>query len=187
MSKRSFVVMLSALALAAAMGNTAPKAAETGERCMTSPSDAVTTLPAPLRKWGRIECTPFGQVTTSRESWIWARLDGGGMVFVPAQMASHPVEGEGSYFTSIGIRDLTPEELTTVLRTFGDGFQLDEEAVHGYRADFTSVSGSSATILFFDFVTFAGGIWCPDDNCVPESRFLIIEKDHDANARSASI
>jgi hypothetical protein len=187
MSKQSFVVMLSTLALAAVMGNTTPKAAETGDSCKAFPGDAVTTAPAPLRKWGRIVCTPVGQVLTSRGNWIWARLDGEGIVVVPAQMVSHPVVGEAAYFTSIAVRDITPEEFTFAFRSFGDGVQLDQKNAHGYRVDFTSVLGNSTTMYFFDFATFAGGVWCPEDNCVMESRFLIVEMEHDTDARSASI
>jgi hypothetical protein len=187
MSKRSFVVTLSALALAAAMGNTAPKAAETGDSCKTFPGNAVTALPAPLLKWGRIVCTPIGQVLTSRRNWIWARLDGEGLVFVPAQMVSQPVVGEAAYFTSIAVRDVTQEEFTFAFRSFGDGVQLDQKDAHGYRVDFISISGDSTTMYFFDFATFAGGVWCPEDNCVTESRFLIVEMKHDTDARSASI
>jgi len=187
MSKRSFVVMLSAFALAVAMGNTAPKAAETGDSCKPFPGDAVTTLPDPLRKWSRIVCTPIGQVLTSRGNWIWARLDGEGLVFIPAQMDGHPVVGEAAYFTSVAVRDVTRQEFTFAFRSFGDGLQLDEEDAHGYRVDFTSVSGDSTTMYFFDFATFAGAIWCPEDNCVTESRFVIAEMKHDIAARAASI
>ena len=186
MSKRSFAFMLSALALAAAVVTTTPKAAETPDGC-TVPGDAVTTLPSPLRKWGRIECTLFGQVLMSQKNWIWARLDGEGIVIVPSQLVSHPVVGEDAYFKSVGIRDLTPEEFTSAFGTFSDGLQLDKETAHGYRVDVSSGSGRSTTIYFFDFPTFAGGIWCPHDSCVAESRFVIVEKKQNKNALSASI
>jgi hypothetical protein len=186
MSKRSFAVMLSALAFAAALGDTVPKAAETRDSC-TVPGDAVTTLPAPLRKWGRIECTLFGQVLMSQKNWIWAQLDGEGIVMVPSQLVSHPVVGEDAYFKSIGVRDLTPDEFTSAFGTFSDGLQLDKETAHGYRVDVSAGSGRSTTIYFFDFPTFAAGIWCPHDSCVPESRFLIVEKEQNRNALSASI
>jgi hypothetical protein len=187
MLKRSFAVMLSALALTAVMGNTAPKAAVAGDSCTALPGDAVTALPAPLRKWGKIECTPIGQVLSSRKNWIWAQLDGQGMVLIPSQMVSQPVAGEEAYFTSISVRDLAPEEFASAFPSFDEGLPLDEEAAHGYRVDISTVSGRSTTIYFFDFPTFAGGIWCPDDNCVPESRFLIVEKDHSKNDLSKSI
>ncbi len=187
MSKLSLAVLLCALALGVAMGVNTPKASEAGDRCKDLSRDAITTLPAPLRKWGKIECTPLGQALMSRKNWIWALIDGSGIVFVPSQMGSNPVAGEDSYFTSIVVRDLTREEFTSAFQLFGDSLHLDEEAAHGYRAEFTSISGTSTTVYFFDFLTFAGGIWCPHDTCVPGSRFVIVETGDSTNARSASI
>jgi hypothetical protein len=39
-------------------------------------------------------------------------------------------------------------------------------------------SGAVASALFFDFGTFAGGMFCPEEVCVPDSRFLIMQQEH---------
>jgi hypothetical protein len=183
------LVFLSVVATALSFGNTQPRAAADEFDCHGSPSQAVRVLPAPLRKWGYIHCTQFGHMLESRDGWVWAWLDGSGEVAIPSQMVKrNPVElGNESYFVTIEVSDLNAEKLVFALSLFNDGLNITEGEVKGYRVQLTSVSGRSTTIYFLDFATFAGGIWCPDDGCVPQSRFMIMEKDHAAQLKAASV
>ena len=125
----------------------------------------------------------FGQVLMSQKNWIWVQLDGEGIVIVPSQLVSHPVVGEDAYFKA-STSAISPGRITSAS---GPSATLDKETAHGYRVDVSSGSGRSTTIYFFDFPTFAAGIWCPHDVCVSESRFVIVEKKQNKNALSASI
>ena len=192
MAVGKFLLFLGVVAIALGAAGAPPKAAEAAHEtdCFGSPGDAVRVLPAPLRKWGYVSCTPFGHMLSSREGWVWAWLDGSGSVAIPSQMVKHnPAElGNASYFVSIEVSGLEPEKLTFAASVFHDGLDMEEHEVKGgYRVNLTSVSGQSATIYFFDFEKFAGGMWCPDDACVPQSRFMIMERDHTADLRAASI
>ena len=183
-------VFLSVVATALSLGSAQPRAADDQADCNGTPSTAVRVLPAPLRKWGYIHCTQFGHMLESRDGWVWAWLDGSGEVAIPSQMVKRdPVElGNDSYFVTIEIAELEPEKLLFAVSLFNDGLNITEEGeIKGYRAQLTSVSGRSTTIYFLDFATFAGGIWCPDDGCVAQSRFMIMEKDHSAELRAASV
>lgn len=181
------LVFLSVMATVLSVGSTQPKAA--ADECYGSSSQAVKVLPAPLRKWGFITCTQFGDMLESRDGWVWAWLDGSGEVAIPSQMVKeNPAElGNESYFVTIDVSDLNPEKLVFAFALFADGLNISEAEIKGYRVQLTSVSGNSTTIYFLDFGTFAGGIWCPDDGCVPQSRFMIMEKDHAADLRAASV
>jgi hypothetical protein len=184
------LVFLSVVATALSLGSAQPRAADDQVDCNGTPNTAVRVLPAPLRKWGHINCTQFGHMLESRDGWVWAWLDGSGEVAIPSQMVKRdPVElGNDSYFVTIEIAELEPEKLLFAVSLFNDGLNITEEGeVKGYRATLTSVSGRSTTIYFLDFATFAGGIWCPDDGCVAQSRFMIMEKDHAAELRAASV
>ena len=190
MAKGSVLLFLSAVVVAVGFDSTAPKAADAEEiECSGSSSQAVRTLPAPLRKWGHISCTEFGDMLASRQGWVWAWLDGSGSVAIPSQMVRRNPKslGNRSYFVGIEVSDLDPEELIFAFSIFHDGLPLDKGRVKGYRVNLTSVSGKSTTIYFFDFDTFAGGMWCPDDACVPDRRFMIMEEDHKALLRAASV
>ena len=181
------LVFLSVVATALSLGSTQPRAA--AEDCYGSPSEAIQVLPVPLHKWGYINCTQFGHMLESRDGWVWAWLDGSGEVAIPSQMVrKDPVElGNESYFVTIDVSDLNPEKLVFAFAVFADGLNITEGELRGYRVHLTSVSGRSTTIYFLDFGTFAGGIYCPDDGCVPQSRFMIMEKDHAAELRAASV
>jgi hypothetical protein len=39
--------------------------------CEHLPTDAVTTLPAPLGDWARVECSPSGQMLAPGSQWSW--------------------------------------------------------------------------------------------------------------------
>ena len=191
MAVGKFLLFLGVAAITLGAAGAPSRAAEIAEEteCYGSPDQAVRKLPAPLRKWGHISCTQFGDMLSSREGWVWAWLDGSGSVAIPSQMVKHNPEqlGNESYFVTIEVSELQPEELAVTASVFHDGLDLNEPEAKGYRVNLMSVSGQSATIYFFDFDRFAGGMWCPDGACVPQSRFMIMERDHAADLRAASI
>lgn len=190
MAMGRFLLFLGVAAITLGAATAPPRAAEGAETdCYGSPGEAVTRLPAPLRKWGHISCTQFGHMLESREGWVWAWLDGSGSVAIPSQMVKHnPAQlGNNSYFVTVDVLELQPDELKVATSVFYDGLDMEEHELKGYRVSLTSVSGLSATLYFFDFDKFAGGMWCPDDACIPQSRFMIMERDHTADLRAASI
>jgi hypothetical protein len=188
MAVGKFLLFFGVVAIALGVGSTPPRAADETD-CYGSPGEAVRILPAPLRKWGHIACTRFGHMLESREGWVWAWLDGSGSVAIPSQMVKHdPMQlGNESYFVTIDVADLEPKALVFALSVFHDALNMDEGQVKGYRVNLRSVSGDTATIYFLDFEKFVGGMWCPDDACVPQSRFMIMERDHGADLRAASV
>jgi len=188
MTKGKFTLFLCALVIAMGFGGTSPKAAAEDD-CTGTPLDAVMTVPLPLRKWAHIDCTPFGHVLASRDGWMWAWLDGSGKVILPSQMVQKDPDrvGNESYFTAIKVTDLDADESAEALQYFQDAVEGTEAMPNGYRAALTSVSGTSMTLYFFDFGDFAWGLWCPDDNCLPDTRFVVMQKDQTAQLRKASI
>jgi hypothetical protein len=173
-------VLLGTLVVALGLGTQSPRAADADtDECRDSPSEAVTILPAPLRKWGAISCTPYGQVLGSRDGWMWASLDDAKGVLIPSQMIhGRPrMLGKDSYFVAIDVRQLEDEDLASAAGLFDDGLDIDDSQVKAYRVELTSVSGNTSTFEFFDFGTFAGGMYCPEDGCVAGSRFLIMHQD----------
>ena len=189
MGLRKVLVFLFVAATALSLGTAQPRAAGEEFDCQGTPNQAVRVLPAPLRKWGYIHCTEFGHMLESRDGWVWAWLDGSGEVAIPSQMVKrNPLAlGNDSYFVTIEVSDLAPEKLVFAVSLFNEGLNISEGEVKGYRAQLTSVSGRSTTIYFLEFGTFAGGIWCPDEGCVLQSRFMIMEKDHAAQLKAASV
>jgi hypothetical protein len=188
MGMRKLLLLLGVLAVSAGLGSTPPRAAEEVD-CSGSPTQAVRALPAPLRKWGHVFCTEFGHMLASREGWVWAWLDGSGNVAIPSQMVRrNPVHlGNKSYFVTIEVTDVEAEELLFVLSMFNDGLGITEGQAKGYKVNLTSVSGRSTTYYFLDFETFAGGIWCPEGGCLPDWRFMIMERDHRAEQIAGSV
>jgi hypothetical protein len=183
-----YLLFLGCAALSLVLGSPSPGAAEEVD-CAGSPSQAIRILPAPLRKWGHIFCTDLGHTLASREGWVWAWLDGTGSVAIPSQMVRrNPAQlGNESYFVNIEVSDLEGEGLLGALSIFNNGLDINQGEVHGYRVDLTSVSGRSTTFYFLEFDTFAGGIWCPEGSCLPQWRFMIMERDHKADQRAGSI
>jgi hypothetical protein len=168
---------------------TASKAGDRGEECKGSPMEAVMMLPTPLRRWGQINCTPFGHTLASRDGWVWASLDDASKVRIPSQVSRGKMAeiGNESYFTAIHETPVEGEDRANAAQLFEDGLNLQGDASNVYRVDLTSVSGRSMTLLFFDFGAFAGGMWCPDDGCVQESRFLIMQQDGAHKPHSPSV
>ena len=188
MAKRRFALfLLLAVALGSA-ASTAPKAAADGE-CSDAPADAVMTLSAPLDKWGRISCTPFGHVLGSHEGWVWSWPDGSGMVFLPSQMVPRdPLPlGSLSYFTKIEVVKVNGSELYDVYNLFRQGLEDNAVKPDGYRVDLTSVSGKTMRVYFFDYDTYAWGMACPDRVCHTDLRFMVVDKAHRPLPRQPSI
>ena len=151
--------------------------------------DAVMMLPAPLRKWGQINCTPFGHALASHDGWVWASLDDASKIRIPSQVARGKLAeiGNASYFTSIHETQVEGENRANATDLFQDGLELRGDVSNVYRVELKSVSGRSLIVYFFDFGTFAGGMWCPNDGCVAETRFLIMEQDAAHKPRSPSV
>ena len=189
MAKGKLSIFLCAMALALGCGTAVSQENDRDEQCKGSPMDAVMLLPAPLRKWGQVNCTPFGHTLGSRDGWIWASLDDGSKVRIPSQTSRGKLAeiGNASYFTSIHEDQLDDEDRANVTEVFEDGLSLKGDASNVFRVELTSVSGRSMTLYFFDFGTFAGGMWCPANGCVPESRFLIMEQDEAHKPHSPSV
>ncbi|HYM18853.1 MAG TPA: hypothetical protein VEU06_09840 [Micropepsaceae bacterium] len=143
-------------------------------------------LPAPLNKWGRIVCTPFGHVLSSHAGWAWIHPKAQQPVFVPAQMVDHdPLPmGNAMFFTKIELSKTDGDEFAHVFDIFHEG--LDELNVTPdiYRAQFTSVSGDQTELYFLDFGAYAWGMWCPEGSCDADTRFIIVSKTHDAKEGS---
>jgi hypothetical protein len=186
MTKRNLLVLLSTFVLAAGFAGTSPGAAHDNE-CAAIQSDAVVILPSPLRKWAQLACTPYGEALGSRDGWIWASLkDASKVAIMAGEPPSGPDDWAGaSFFTAIKIDELHDGELTVALGTFRSGLKIRETDSKVYRVQLTIASGGVASLLFFDFGTFAGGMWCPQDGCAPESRFLIMQQENKAQITAA--
>jgi hypothetical protein len=186
MAKRNLLVLLSTFVLATAFAGTSPSAAYDNE-CARIQSDAVVTLPFPLRKWAQLACTQYGEALSSRDGWIWASLEDAGKVAIMAGQPPHGPDDSGgaSFFTAIKLDELHDDELAVALATFRSGLKIRETGSKVYRVQLTIASGGVASLLFFDFGTFAGGMWCPQDGCAPESRFLIMQQENKAQITAA--
>ena len=186
MAKRNLTVLLFPFVLAASFAGTSPSAAH-DNKCAGIQSDAVMALPSPLRKWAQLACTQYGEALGSRDGWIWASLKDAARVAI---MAGEPPRGPddsggASFFTAIKVDELHDDELAVALATFRSGLKIRETGSKVYRAQLTIASGGAASLLFFDFGTFAGGMWCPQDGCAPESRFLIMQQENKAQIAAA--
>lgn len=167
----------------------APRAGAPVIDCAGSPPEAVMTLPPPLNKWGQITCTPYGHVLAPTGNWTWIWPDGSGTVFIPSQlvMANPQLLGNRSYFTRIEIARIRGAEADEAYATFHEGLDLREVPPDVYRADLTSVSGKVMKVYFFDYDTFAWGMSCPDNNCVQDSRFIMLDKTREPLPRQPPI
>lgn len=170
----------------------APEAAVPGVAvtdCTGSPAEAVMTLPAPLNKWGQISCTPYGHVLAPAGNWTWIWPDGSGTVFIPSQlvMSNPQLLGNRSYFTRIEVTRVRGAEYDEAYATFREGLDLREVPPDAYRADLTSVSGKVMKVYFFDYDSFAWGMSCPDNNCVQDSRFIMLDRTREPLPRQPPI
>jgi hypothetical protein len=176
MARRWSWLILLALIVLAQPG--APRAGTPIIDCAGSPPEAVMTLPPPLDKWGQITCTPYGHVLAATGNWTWIWPDGSGTVFIPSQlvMTNPQLLGNRSYFTDIEVTRVRGDEFDQAYATFREGLDLSEVPPDVYRADLTSVSGKAMKVYFFNYDTFAWGMSCPDNNCVQDSRFIMLDR-----------
>ena len=165
-----------------------PRAASIGD-CTGTPREAAMTLPAPLNKWGEIRCTPYGHVLAATGNWTWVWPDGSGTVFIPSQLVMNNPQllGNRSYFTRIELSRVRGAEFDEAYATFREGLDLREVPPDAYRADLTSVSGKVMRVYFFDYDTYAWGMSCPDNNCVQDSRFIMLDRTREPLPRQPPI
>jgi hypothetical protein len=177
MALTKFAVFCSMLLLAVGAADISRGSAGADEICQDMPGDAVVRLPEPLRKWGQIACTAHGQTLGSRDGWIWASLKDASQVAI---LAGSPEDreslGEEPYFTEVAVDEVPEDQLARALAVFRHGMELTGVHSKAYVVELTAASGAVARIMFFDFGTFAGGMWCPDEGCVPDSQFLIMKR-----------
>jgi hypothetical protein len=67
-------------------------------------------------------------------------------------------------------------EFDEAYATFRAGFEAKETLPDVYRADLTSVSGRVMQVYFFDDDNHASGMSCPDNNCVQDTRFIMLDR-----------
>jgi hypothetical protein len=181
---------ISALTIAAPLTFASAAAPNEGHDCSAGmPDGALAKLPTPLSKWGRVICTPIGQVLMSKEDWVWIMPDASGLVFVPSQIVeTQPKEvGNEAYFTKADVIQAKGAEFDQAYNTFHIGFDEKEVKPDAYRVDLTSMSGKQIRMFFFDYDTYAWGMSCPENKCDPETRFMIISKTHRPEPRQPAI
>lgn len=151
--------------------------------CAGTPAAAVTALPPPLAKWGALVCTPYGQIISNHDGWIWSNPGAYSPVFIPSQMVkSNPKPlGNQSYFTKIEMTKVNGDEFQSAYTAYHGNFAPDTKIPVGYRLDLASVTGKKLILYFFDYGTHAWGIWCGTGKCDPASRFMILDMAHRPN------
>jgi hypothetical protein len=186
---RHCLFSLSVLTVAVPLTSVPPAAAADVHDCSGLSNDAVKTVPMPLAKWAQVACTPIGEVMMSKDDWIWIMPDASGMVFIPSQIVDgDPKElGNGSYFTKIDVQKVNGEEFDRAYDTFHIGFDDKEVKPDGYRVDLQSVSGQTMRVFFFDYDTYAWGMTCEGDKCDPQTRFMVLDKNHRPEPRQPAI
>jgi hypothetical protein len=102
-------------------------------------------------------------------------------------MANPQLLGNRSYFTRIEIARIRGAEADEAYATFHEGLDLKEVPPDVYRADLASVSGKVMKVYFFDYDTFAWGMSCPDNNCVQDSRFIMLDRTREPLPRQPPI
>jgi len=190
MAQREWVVSISALTIIAGLKVVSPAAAvENAHDCTGSPPDAVMTLPAPLSKWGRIVCTPYGHMLAGRDGWMWIMPEIFETVLIPAQVPEKEPEQVGNkiYFTKVDVYKVKGSEFDNAYKVFHTGFDDKEVKPDGYRVELTTDQGKSLMMYFFDYDTYAWGMSCPDSKCEMETRFMILDKNTPPKPREPSI
>ena len=178
MTPNKFALFFSTLLLTAGATDLTCATAHADEVCQDMPSEAVMRLPAPIRKWGQISCTSHGLALGSRDGWIWASLKDAQQVSIAAgSPQDREILGEDPYFTDVTVDEMPEDELEPALAVFQHGMKLTGTHPKAYAVTLTVTSGAVAHIMFFDFGTFAGGMWCPDEGCIPDSQFLIMKQE----------
>lgn len=147
--------------------------------CMAS-SDAVTTLPAPLNRWGQLRCTPAGYVITGREGWVWLEPTHKALVVIPSQSFGRP-EGPdpNAYFTKIQVTKVIGAEFDQAYEVFHAGFDPKDAKPSAYRLDVTTMDGKDIRVYMFDYFTYGWGMACSKDACDRSSRFVMLDMNKD--------
>jgi hypothetical protein len=143
--------------------------------CAGTPVDAVVELSAPFTDWAQITCTSYGHVIEARDGWAWSQPGSYAPVFIPSQMVRNKPEevGNKSYFTKIVLSKVEGDEFAKAYEAYHGGLDQDKAMPMGYRLDLKSVSGRGLTLYFFDYHSFAWGIWC-NNGCDSTSRFMLL-------------
>jgi hypothetical protein len=115
--------------------------------------------------------------------------DASGTVFVPSQISDKEPEelGNKSYFTKIDVRRVSGEEFDQIYGIFHAGFDDKEVKPDAYRVDIATVSGKTKRMFFFDYDSYAWGMECPDNKCDPDTRFMVLDKNHRPEPRRHAI
>lgn len=79
--------------------------------CKHPPADAVRELPAPLSRWGRLNCLPYGHTLTQSPDAQW-RYPGSftDRVLISARTSSDEQDAKPRYFTQLSARQLDTAE-----------------------------------------------------------------------------
>jgi hypothetical protein len=94
-------------------------------------------------------------------------------------VASNPARlGNQSYFTKISMAKVADSQAKTAYDEFHEGLGTDTRMPTVFRLDLATSSGGALEMYFFDYQTFAWGIWCPAGKCNPDSRFMILDMAH---------
>jgi hypothetical protein len=190
MARFKNVVALSVLTVLGGitLSSAAPADTPAGHDCTGSPPDAITALPAPLNKWGKIVCTPYGHILASREGWMWLLPDLD-PVLIPAQVPDSQPEkvGNSVYFNKIEVARAKGEEFEQAYGVFHKGFDDQEVKPDAYRVEMTTAQGKSLKMYFFDYDSYAWGMECPGSACDADTRFMILDMKTPPKARQPSI
>ena|SRR5437868_2578650 len=192
MVRREVLLAVSMLTILAGVKLSSPAAAAADvaatHDCTGSPPDAVTSLPAPLNKWGQILCTPYGHILGSHNGWMWIMPDLD-PVLIPAQVPERRPEkvGNSVYFNKIDVQHVNGSEFEDAYKVFHQGFDNHEVKPDAYRVDITTAQGKSFRMYFFDYDSYAWGMECPANKCDADTRFMILDMKTPPKPRQPSI
>ncbi len=192
MRTRLFAVALFAPIIAMGSSLFSAGAAEDSS-CGVSPSEAVTSLPAPLDKWAQIICTQSGQVITGHEGWVWMEPMRHAIVIIPSQNLKADSDGvavdqdsgtgggkaDKSYFTKVEFTKVNGDEFAKVYGVFHSGFDENDGKPAAYRLELKTMSGKVMRLYMFDYFTYGWGMACSEEACDPASRFVMLNMSKD--------
>jgi hypothetical protein len=155
----------------------APVAAADTGACPVNASDAVVSLPSPLNKWAEIICTPYGQVITGHNGWVWIEPVNRALVVIPSgtlDTEPPPTAVSKAYFTKVEMTKIEGEEFEKAWAKFHADFKSSDAKPTGYKLVLSTASGDGLQLYFFDHKTYGWGISCPYGTCDTSSRFVIV-------------